>query len=174
MEKNLYKEKLKAQTNEINLLKFLLKKEFVGKELENAEKDIKAIWKLLNLILGNNNKKQETLPDNITQNNVNSYNKFFATVGHEVQKKLDLQINQEINNIYSHLEAFIFENETSNSIEKIIDLIKTKVATGLDDIPAKILKDSKKILSPYIADIVNISYSSQKVKYLKNQLHYNF
>ena len=162
MEKNLYKEKLKAQTNEINLLKFLLKKEFVGKELKNAEKDIKAIWKLLNLILGNNNKKQETLPDNITQNNVNSYNKFFATVGHEVQKKLDLQINQEINNIYSHLEAFIFENETSNSIEKIIDLIKTKVATGLDDIPAKILKDSKKILSPYIADIVNISYSSQK------------
>ena len=76
--KKLYKEKLKAQTNEINFLKFLLKKEFVGKELENADKDIKAIWKLLNLILGNNNKKQEILPDNITQDSVDTYNNFFC------------------------------------------------------------------------------------------------
>ena len=96
--KNLYKEKLKAQTNEINFLKFLLKKDFVGKELENADKDIKTIWKLLILILGNNNKKQETSPDNITQERVNTYNNFFATEGHEVQKKLDVQINQNISN----------------------------------------------------------------------------
>ena len=82
-----YKKRLKSQTNEINFLKFILKKEFVSNGIENADKDIKAIWKILNLILGNDNKKQETLPDNVTQEKVNEYNKFFATVGHEVQKK---------------------------------------------------------------------------------------
>ena len=68
-------------------MKFLLKKDFVTTGIENADKDIKAIWKILNLILGNDNKKQEVLPDNVSQESVNDYNNFFATVGHEVQKK---------------------------------------------------------------------------------------
>ena len=57
---------------------------------------------------------------------------------------------------------FKFKNETTENIEKIIDRIKTDVATGMDNIPSKIIKNTKTILSPYLTKIINISFETKK------------
>ena len=49
-----------------------------------------------------------------------------------------------------------FEN-----VEKIIENLKTHVATGSDTIPSTILKQSKKIISPYLVKIINLSFETK-------------
>ena len=57
---------------------------------------------------------------------------------------------------------FKFENETVENIEKIIDKIKIDVATGIDSIPSKIIKNSKNIISPYLTKLINLSFETKK------------
>ena len=56
---------------------------------------------------------------------------------------------------------FSFNEETIENVEKIIDSIKTNVATGTDNIPSKIIKQSKKLLRPIITQIINLSYETK-------------
>ena len=46
-------------------------------------------------------------------------------------------------------------------MEKIIENLKTHVATGSDTIPSTILKQSKKIISPYLVKIINLSFETK-------------
>ena len=39
-------------------------------------------------------------------------------------------------------------------------MIKSNVATGYDNIPSKIIKLTKETLSPYLTEIINISYKT--------------
>jgi hypothetical protein len=46
---------------------------------------------------------------------------------------------------------------TTDKVEKIINNINIKKATGADGIPAKIIKCSKSIIAPQITSILNMS-----------------
>merc|ERR1711972_784146 len=83
--KKSYRKEIKEQTNIINSLKKFLKTKFVKEELEKAGKDEKELWRLINFL---NSQKSKNIvePDNLTQEKVNDFKKFFATIGHEVQK----------------------------------------------------------------------------------------
>ena len=72
-------------------------------------------------------------------------------------KKLDIDLNYEKNTNFE-FEPFNFEDESIKNIEKIIDNLKSNVATGIDGIPSKIIKQAKSILSPYVTNIINLSY----------------
>jgi hypothetical protein len=52
---------------------------------------------------------------------------------------------------------FVFEKVTTDKVEKIINNINIKKATGVDGIPAKIIKCSKSIIAPQITSILNMS-----------------
>ena len=52
---------------------------------------------------------------------------------------------------------FVFEKVTTDKVEKIINNIDIKKATGADGIPAKIIKCSKSIIAPQITSILNMS-----------------
>ena len=78
----------------------------------------------------------------------------------DIQKELDINFDFENNKAFNFL-PFKFENENEKDIEKIIDNIKKDVATGPDNIPSKIIKLTKTIISPYITKIINISYETK-------------
>ena len=141
----------------INSLKKFLKTKFIKEEIEKAGKDDKELWKLINFLLNTQKSKNIVEPDNLTQEKINDFNKFFATIGFEVQKELKIDKNQK-EQINFDFKPFFFEDENEKSVEKIIDSIKKDVATGCDDIPAKIFKDFKTTLSPYITKLINLSY----------------
>ena len=155
----LYKKEIKFLTNKIKAIKFMLKKEYATEKLEASEKDMKDLWKILNQLLGNK-KKEIIMPDFLTQTKINKFNKYFATVGYETQKSQKIEFKKESGKIQYDFEPFNFQQENKENIEKIIGMIKSNVATGYDNIPSKIIKLTKETLSPYLTEIINISYKT--------------
>jgi hypothetical protein len=54
-------------------------------------------------------------------------------------------------------QKLVFEKVTTDKVEKIMNNINIKKATGADGIPAKIIKCSKSVIAPQITSIVNMS-----------------
>jgi hypothetical protein len=52
---------------------------------------------------------------------------------------------------------FEFQHITSDKIEKIIDKINIKKASGFDNIPAKGIKQCKPIISNQLTSLINLS-----------------
>ena len=79
----------------------------------------------------------------MTQEKANQYNDYFATVGSEIKKKL----NVKETTVELKSTGFTFHPETEVTIIKLIERIKTNVAVGADGINAKVLKDGKDIIA---------------------------
>ena len=58
------------------------------------------------------------------------------------------------------LKGFVFKPETNTSIKKLIEKIRKDVATGADEVGAKLIKDASEVLSPVLAQIINIGYET--------------
>ena len=80
----------------------------------------KKIWKVLNFLVGKNYTPDIVEPEALNAEKVNYYNKYFATVGYDIQKELDINYNF-VTNRKLDFEPFKFENESIESIEKMID-----------------------------------------------------
>ena len=159
--KKIFEDRLKKISNAITYLKKILKQKYILQELEKAGDDPKKIWKVLNFLIGKIETPEIVEPDDLNTEKVNYYNKYFATVGYEIQKELDINQNFNYDKTFS-FEPFRFVNESIESIEKIIDKIKIDVATGIDGIPSKIIKQAKTVISPFITKIINISFETKK------------
>ena len=48
--------------------------------------------------------------------------------------------------------------ETEESTSKLIDRIRSDVATGIDELNITFIKDSKEVIIPYLTKLVNLSY----------------
>ena len=63
----------------------------------------------------------------------------------------------EIKNHVDVENNFEFQHITSDKIEKIIDKINIKKASGFDNIPAKVIKQCKPIISNQLTSLINLS-----------------
>ena len=86
-DKNDYKA-VKKLKNEVNHMKVKLKKQYYKEKFSKCEGDAKKTWKILKEITGTVNSKETTEPENMSKEKANKFNKFFATVGTEIQKRL--------------------------------------------------------------------------------------
>ena len=149
--------RVKSISNRISHLKRKLKKNYITKKLTEYKDNPKKCWKVIDLIT-NRQKTHDTVePEHITQEKANDYNHYFATVGEEIQKKLNLRTH--LNN-FDGILGFNFIPENEESIKKLIDKIRKDVATGCDDIGARLIKDASEVLSPLLAEIINIGYQT--------------
>ena len=153
------KSSVKKVSNKIGYIKRKLKQNYITEKITEAGADSKKLWKILNLITNRTASKKTTEPDFINQEKANAFNNHFATVGQKIQQELHFQPPE--NNISANHLGFEFHPENEEAISKLIDLIKIDVATGEDGIPAKILKDAKTTIAPYLTRIVNLSYKSK-------------
>ena len=95
-------------TNTINYLKKILKQKYILEELEKAGDDVKKLWKVLNFLIGKKEAPEIIEPESLDQEKVNKYNKYFATVGFEIQKELDINLNYK-NKQTLHLSLLILK-----------------------------------------------------------------
>ena len=154
-----YKPRIAAISNKITQLKRSLKMKFVSDKLEEANGDSKKCWKLLDSITARKKAKITTEPSMMTQEKANSHNRFFATIGIEIQKKLGFhQEETTILNDVLEQGTFKFQEEKESKIEKLIDNIKIDVAVGDDNIGARLLKDIKTTITPVLTKIINRGY----------------
>ena len=110
-----YKKRIKTLSNKITQMKRNLKEKYLSEKLEDAQNDSKKCWNILNAVTNRTKVKDTIEPDMITQAKANEYNKFFATIGIEIQKKLGIKIKSQTPS-----------NETENNCNKSSSL-KQKV-----------------------------------------------
>ena len=149
--------RVKAISNRVSHLKRKLKKNYITEKLTENKDNPKKCWNVINLLTNRNKTNDSVEPDQITQEKANDYNQYFATIGEEIQKKLNIRT---LLKDFRGLMGFTFRPETEVSIKKLIDKIKKDVATGADDIGAKLIKDASEVLSPILAEIINLSYET--------------
>ena len=143
--------------NEINHIKRKLKKIYYTDKIKEADGDTRKLWKILKEVTGTGKNKENVEPEMMTQEKANKYNKFFATVGVEIQKHLVVQTHTTD---FTGLHGFMFEDETTDTVIKLIDRIRTDVAVGSDKISARLIKDCNTVIAPYIAKIINVGYKT--------------
>ena len=120
----------------------------------------KKLWKVLNFLIGKKDGPEKIEPDELNQEKINNFNKYFANIGIEIQKELEIDFDYANSKNYD-FPPFKFENENEKNIENIIDNIKKDVATGPDSIPSKIIKETKTIIGPLLTKIINLSYETK-------------
>lgn len=143
-------------TNVITHLKRKLKKKHYKEKIEKYEGDPRNLWKVLKDITQTTPDKSAVEPEFMDKNKANQFNKFFATIGTEIQKYLGFK---ETASTSLEPGVFRFQADTQEVIIGLIDRIRTDVATGEDNISAKLLKDTKFTIAESITKLVNLSYS---------------
>ena len=151
------KQRANKLKNEINHLKRKKKQTYYTERMEEVGDDPKKLWKVYKEVTGTGKNRDVVEPDYLNQEKVNKHNKFFATVGVEIQKNLKVQ---EHPTSFPGLDGFMFNDETPDNIEKLIDRIKIDVAVGSDTINARLIKDAKTNLAPYLTAIINTGYKT--------------
>ena len=150
------KDKIAANklNNAITHLKEKKKKAYYTNKLAESEGDPKKTWNILKELTNGYKETTDIEPDNMNQEKVNSFNKFFATVGSVIKEKLKIKEKTVDNNS----TGFTFKPETEETVLKLIERIRTNVAVGTDGINAKVLKDHKDIIAPILTKIINLGY----------------
>ena len=100
------------------------------------------------------NDKQQIEPDHMDEAKANTYNNYFATVGSDIQNKLNIKDKE----VKTRDTGFSFTPETNENVIKLIDRIRNDVAVGLDGISSRALKDGKEIIAPVLTKIINLGY----------------
>ena len=101
--------------------------------------------------------KESIEPEDMTQKKANDFNRYFATIGMKLQEKLGISSTPPDLKKLNPRQGFNFHDENEESIAKLIDRIRTDVATGHCTISARILKDAKPSILTPLTQLVNLS-----------------
>ena len=177
-----YKPRISALSNKITQMKRNLKRNFINEKLDEAVGDSKKCWKLLSYITNRKKNKTTTEPEMMTQEKADKCNKFFTTIGTKIQEELKPRPDEAVRrksirksrsksrrksrsksrskstSLEENLATFQFSEENPTNVEKLIDNIKIDVATGEDNIGAKLIKDGKNAIAPLLTKIINKCY----------------
>ena len=160
-----YKEQYKFIRNKVTKEINKSKNNYSKGKLEESKGDSKKTWGVINNILCRNKNQHsineiyhndETITDKETISE--TFNKHFSNVASELADKIpDTQINYSYYlDRNQNFNEFDFVLSDSNGIGRIIDSLNNSSGSS-DGIPVKVLKSSKRILSPLISHIINIS-----------------
>jgi hypothetical protein len=158
-------QKFKSLKNRVTLLNRQLKDEYYNtlafENLGNQEK----LWKSLKKILPQSQTASHTYSlregdQTHTSNNsvANCFNNFLATIGSKLAEKF--QSNQSD---FPKYPPFKFEEITPDSVNKQLQHLDSRKATGTDNLNARLLKDGAHIISFPLAKIMNTSLRTGKI-----------
>ena len=147
------KESYKKAKNELTHKKRKSKRKYYKDKIKQYEGESSKTWNILKEVT-NYNYREEILPDNVTKQTADEFNTFFATVGIKAQKKLNINIPAP-----DHKNGeFVFAEETSQRVEYLINRIKPNVATGYDELSARLIKEATPVIKEDLRDLINLSY----------------
>ena len=149
------KRKINKTQNTIKNLKKSLKKDFTKKEIDKAGKDPQKLWYLYNLLTQRGKQKDLIEPENMSQESANKYNHYFSTIGHS--RHINVPTSEVKSSTVKNCQ-FSLKHETPQTIDKIIDSLKNRVAVGRDNLHVCFIKDAKKEISSVITSIINLGF----------------
>lgn len=167
----------KSERNRVNVEMRNAKAKFFGDKIRECSesKDIKKSWNLINTLLGRNIKSatvNELFINNRAVSDDNhiaeAFNEYFINIGPKLAAEVNDSTNQACPDTNSELYSgvhclgsqFIFSEIDQNNVTRSLKLLKVSKATGVDNIPAKILKMSADIIAPSLTAIFNLSLNS--------------
>ena len=167
----------KKSRNKVNINIRKTKSEyFVNKIRDCANvKDPKKSWSLINSLLGKNSKythinELKVNNDAITDSTLiaESLNNYFINIGPQLASDISFyeEPDNDLNNEnvsgarLSQNTSFHFSQIEIHNVYSILNNLKANKSTGLDKIPAKILKLSAEIIAPSLTYIFNLSLAS--------------
>ena len=152
------KTRVSAKQNKIKKMKYNLKSSYITEELDKAGTDPAKLYKVYNQLIGKYKPQEDIEPDGMTQEKADKYNKYFTDIGQTLVDQNKKKSPRKPQKIPKNIPRFVFKEETTTNIEKIIDSLKEKTATGADEINIKLIKDIKKEISPLLTDLINLGY----------------
>ena len=156
----LLKKSFDEEKNKITQEKRLLKQKWIESEIAKAGNDPYKLWKLYNNLTGREINHDSPEPENIDQDKANNFNKFFCDIGKPSKILAKNDQNHELPD--NPTEIFSFTPESISKIEKLIDNLKERTATGFDYIDVCLIKDLKKVISSSLTKIINLGYQIGK------------
>ena len=165
-------DKFKETRNKLNSCLRTTKRNYFCNEINDSvqSNDIKRSWSLINTLLGKQNKNYTSIKELIIddaiisdeQSIAESFNNFFVNIGAKLASEIDDLPHEESTNNLSQTIESIFKFSEISTLEIISEIrnLKASKSTGIDNIPAKVLKLSADIIGPSIAKIFNISLKS--------------
>ena len=161
---NLLRQAYNHIKNRVNYKLFTLRKNYYSDKIEENKGNLKGTWKILRQAIGLGNKSVGI--DKIVSNGSDTSdsgdiarvcNQHFVTVGRRLAEKIPFTDESPTAHIKVANVKFQFSTIAASQIVKVIKKLINNKATGIHDIPNKILKDNVSILSPYLEEIFNFS-----------------
>ena len=165
------KNKLKELNIELKRIIRQSKFNYYKDKFNKNKLDMRKTWNTINEVL-NKTKDQKGVSENFNINGktetdktviADQFNKYFIDIGPELAKKIG---NSDKNSFKPYLnelvttKSFKFTSVDENDIRKIINKLKPKTSSGVDNISTILLKLSKELLIKPIATIINQSLTS--------------
>ena len=156
--------------NKVNKLLLDLQKNYYSKKIEENKDNLKGTRKILKQAMGQES-KSSTIEKVIhkgceisgKKEIANICNEYFVSVGRRLAVNIPDTGESPTDHIKPTSSRFVFHKVLTFEVEKAMKkLIKSK-ATGIHNIPNKILKDSCQVISPFLTDIFNFSITSTNI-----------
>ena len=161
--------KYKRYRNKLNHSLRLAKRLYYEQQLERNKSNCKKTWNILNEII-NKRKQTSKLPSTFIINNVdcsdpisiaNNFSKYFSTLGSNLASKIP-QVPVPPNSFLSgeFVDSMFFDITTEQEVTEIVNSFRNGVASGYDNLPVSVIKESIDLIAKPLAHIVNLSISS--------------
>jgi len=168
-----YYDKFKFYRNKLNRLIKVSKKNYYQNYFSTNRSNIKKTWKGIKEIIGFKNGNSSVPPKIVTSENreltdcqsiANCFNNFFANVGENTANSVPATTSSASDFLPPKIvDTFVLSEITSEEIEKLIEKLNGKKATGPYSIPISLLKIMSGSISQILAKIFNASLTKGTV-----------
>lgn len=152
----------KIARNEVNVAIRKAKKRFATNEISNNEGDSKRTWRAMNLLLGRNSKISCIAELKIDQSICtdsdmisDAFNDHFSSIAAKIEDGIEPTHVSPSSYVIEATSRFAFENVDSSYILKLLSKLDVSKATGLDNIPARLLRDTAQAIANPLCTIFN-------------------
>ena len=154
--------------NKVNSTLRKLRKDYYTNRIQINEGNLKNTWKVLKEAIGQNDKTcsiDKIVVDDTNQTDkakiADAFNNHFVSIGVKIANSIEGCNESSTANIQRVLTKFEFQQITTAQITKVVQRLVSGKATGIHNIPNKVLKDSVHLIAPSLMDIFNLSISTK-------------
>ena len=154
--------------NKVNSTLRKLRKNYYTNRIQINEGNLTNTWKVLKEAIGQNDKTcsvDKIVVDDTNQTDkakiADAFNNHFVSIGEKIANSIEDCNESPTANIQRVLTKFEFQQVTAAQITKVVQRLVNGKATGIHNIPNKVLKDSVHLIAPVLMDIFNLSISTK-------------
>ena len=164
-------EQYKTARNDVNNSIKQEKRKYFATNLAANKNDPRKTWKLINDLQSRQNKSTNipeikagdqtfSSPGDIAE----AFNRHFTNIGEDLARKIPETDIDPLSYLNHTNKSFSFQQIEAHKVCKLLNKIDSRKATGLDNIPCKLLKLAADIVAPSLTCIFNESIASEEWK----------